>query len=111
MVTFPTSGDVSEWVFRLENASIEMVQKLFVTSNLRAVTIIGGYLILRPHLQRLLGSTSASEHDESFAASSTEAMVPKTSPNDRSAGQGAGDKCACVGEAGRSECSEGHENN
>lgn len=111
MVAFPTSGDISEWICRLENTSIEMTKTILTTNNIRLVTIIGGYLILRPHLERLLGSTPASERDQGSAASSTEVWVPNVSPNDRSAGQNAGGKGGCVGEAGRSKYSEGHENN
>ena len=61
MVAFVGSPNLPAWVHDLTRHASETFSGILTTDGLRLVAIIGGYLLLRPHLFRLVGRHQASQ--------------------------------------------------
>lgn len=77
-MAFPTSStvvasvgnsDPPAWIHALHRYATETFSELVTTNGLRLIAIIGGYLLLRPHLFRLVNRQQASQlHQHSQGA-------------------------------------------
>ena len=66
---------------------VDLTEKLLTTNTIRLVTIVGEYLLLGPHLQRLPGDLSPSDYHRYAADRHMHARLPKVRPSDSAAGR------------------------
>ena len=76
----PLQSDSPEaWARGLGHAVLEFASSLGTTSNLQLGIMLGGYLLLRPRLQKFIGTFQTSDHNQALGISPTKANMPNAS--------------------------------
>ena len=83
MAAFVSSSRIWMWAQDLEHILSDSTERFLTTNNVRLIGIVGGYLLLRPYLQQLLGVFPAAEYEQLCSADGPlDASMPEAmSPN------------------------------
>ena len=73
------SDSLEAWARGFGYAVLEFASSLCTTDNLQLGIMLGGYLLLRPRIQKLVGTLQISDHDQALGISPTEAKMPNAS--------------------------------
>lgn len=76
----PLQSDSPEaWARGLGHAVLEFATSLCTTSSVQHGIMLGGYLLLRPCLQKFVGTLQTLDHAQALGISPTEANMPNAS--------------------------------
>ena len=73
------SASLETWARGFGYAVLEFASSLCTTDNLQFGIMLGGYLLLRPRIQKFVGTLQISNHDQALGISPTEANMPNAS--------------------------------